>query len=66
MSTVIRNNLPIAFVSDGQRVPDDLHPAGKKRLWLVNQAVECMEASEPLLNERLMAENFAQASSANA
>ena len=66
ISTVIRNNLPIAFLSDGQRVPDDLHPAGKKKLWLVNQAVECMESSDPQVNERIMAESFSAVSYANA
>jgi len=65
ISTVIRNNLPIAFVADGQRVPDDLHPAEKKKLWLVNHAVDCMEASEPQVNERTMAENYTEVSVAN-
>jgi len=65
ISTVIRNNLPIAFVADGQRVPDDLHPAEKKKLWLVNHAVDCMEASKPKVNERTMAENYTEVSIAN-
>lgn len=64
MSTVIRNKLPIAFVSDGQRIPDDLYSASKKKLWLVNQAVQCMEASGPTVNERTMAESFAELSAA--
>ncbi len=66
LSAVIRHNLPVAYIADGQRVPDDLHPAEKKKLWLINQAVECMEASEPRLNERTMAENFAEAGVINA
>ena len=46
ISALIRHDLPLAFVSDGQRVPDDLHSAHSKRLWLVNQAVEaCMATS---------------------
>lgn len=65
ISTIIRHNLPLAYLSDGQRVPDDLHPAEKKRLWLVNQAVECIQASEPQVNERLMAENYTEVSVAN-
>ncbi|MGI9205872.1 MAG: flagellar biosynthesis protein FlhF [Woeseiaceae bacterium] len=65
ISTIIRHNLPIAYLSDGQRVPDDLHPAEKKRLWLVNQAVECIQASEPQVNERLMAEKYTEVSAAN-
>jgi len=65
ISTMIRHNLPIAYLSDGQRVPDDLYPAEKKRLWLVNQAVECIQASEPQVNERLMAEKYTEVSAAN-
>ena len=66
ISTLIRHSLPIAYLSDGQRIPDDLHMAEKKRLWLINQAVECMEASDPRINERIMAENFAEAGLAHA
>jgi flagellar biosynthesis protein FlhF len=65
ISTLIRHNLPMAFLSDGQRVPDDLYRAEKKKLWLINQAVDCMEASEPLINERTMAENYTEVSVAN-
>jgi len=65
ISAVIRHNLPIAYLSDGQRVPDDLYSAEKKKLWLVNQAVECMQASEAKVNERVMAENFIEANVAN-
>ena len=66
LSTLIRNDLPIAFVSDGQRVPDDLHEAEKKKLWLVNQAVECIQSSNPQVDERIMAESFSAASVVNA
>lgn len=65
ISTIIRHNLPLAYLSDGQRVPDDLHPAEKKRLWLVNQAVECIQASEPQVSERLMAEKYTEVGAAN-
>lgn len=66
ISTLIRNSVPFAYVSDGQRVPDDLYAAQKKKLWLVNQAVECMESSEPKVNERMMAENYSAARAAHA
>lgn len=66
MSALIRHDLPAAFFSDGQRIPDDLHSAAHKKLWLVNQAIECMESSCPNVNERTMAENYTQLSSANA
>ena len=66
ISTLTRNNLPFAYLSDGQRVPDDLYSAKKKKLWLVNHAVECIETSEPRVDERFMAENYANAGVANA
>jgi hypothetical protein len=53
-------------LSNGQHVPDDLHAADKKRLWLVNQAIECMEESEPRIDERFMAEKYSQVSVAHA
>jgi flagellar biosynthesis protein FlhF len=65
LSALIRNDLPALWLSDGQRIPDDLHAAARKRLWLVNQAVECMEASNPKIDERTMAENYSQASVAH-
>jgi flagellar biosynthesis protein FlhF len=66
ISTLIRHELGAAWLSDGQRIPDDLHPAEKKKLWLVNQAVECLERSEPRIDERTMAENYGHVSMANA
>lgn len=65
MSTLIRNDLPAAFFSDGQRIPEDLHNAALKKLWFVNQAVECLESSHARIDERTMAENYAQQSVAN-
>ena len=62
ISALIRNDLSALWFSDGQRIPDDLHAAMRKRLWLVTQAVECMQASGPRIDERTMAENYAQAS----
>ena len=66
MSTLIRHNLPAAWFSDGQRIPDDLHCAARKRLWLVNQAVECMHASRARIDERTMSENYSRMNVANA
>ncbi len=60
MSALIRHDLPAAWFSDGQRIPDDLHSAAHKKLWLVNQAVECMECSQPRVDERTIAEDFSK------
>lgn len=66
LGALIRHDLPAAFLSDGQRVPDDLHPAAKKRLWLINQAVECMRSSEIRIDEHMMVERFGTARTAHA
>ena len=66
MSALIRNDLPLAWLSDGQRIPDDLHSAARKKLWLVSQAVECMEASSPRIDEQLMADHYSSKSFAHA
>lgn len=66
ISALIRNDLAATWLSNGQRIPDDLHSAARKRLWLVNQAVECMEASDPRIDEGLMAERYADVSVAHA
>jgi flagellar biosynthesis GTPase FlhF len=38
LSVAIRHALPIAWLADGQRVPDDLSAAPPKRVWLVKRA----------------------------
>lgn len=60
LSAIIRHDLPAAWLSNGQRIPDDLHAAVERRLWLINQAIECMEASDPPVDERLLAERYGQ------
>ena len=66
LGALIRHDLPAAFLSDGQRVPDDLHQAAKKRLWLINQAVECMRSSAINIDEDMMIERFGNARTAHA
>ena len=43
-SVLMKHRLPIAYVGDGQRVPDDFHVARAR--WLVTQAVALMKDSE--------------------
>ena len=38
LSVVIRHALPLAWLADGQRVPDDLSAAPAKRVWVVKRA----------------------------
>jgi flagellar biosynthesis protein FlhF len=66
ISTLIRHDLKAAWFSDGQSIPEDLHAAAHKKLWLINQAVECMESSQPRIDEQIMAEKYSQARIANA
>ncbi|MEO0576196.1 MAG: flagellar biosynthesis protein FlhF [Pseudomonadota bacterium] len=58
LSALIRHELPLAFVCDGQHVPDDLHIAASKRLWLVNRALEYAHESRFKPEEQHMAESF--------
>lgn len=66
LGALIRHDLPIAYVADGQRIPDDLHAASRKRLWLVNQAVDAMRSSEIRISEDMMVERFAGVGAAHA
>jgi len=47
ISALVRHELPLAYVTDGQDVPEDLHWAGGKRFRLIERALELRNA-EPL------------------
>ena len=49
LDAVIRHNLPVAYVSDGQRVPEDLKPARAQDL--VSRAVAMMQDNAALLDD---------------
>jgi len=66
ISAMIRHDLPACWFSDGQRIPDDIYAAARKKMWLINQAVDCLEYAQPQINERTMAETYSEASRANA
>jgi flagellar biosynthesis protein FlhF len=40
LTVALRHALPLAWLADGQRVPDDLHAAPHKRVWLVKRALK--------------------------
>ena len=42
LSALIRSGLPLAYVANGQRVPEDLHFAQARQTWLVKSRVELM------------------------
>jgi flagellar biosynthesis protein FlhF len=47
ISTTLRHKLKIAYVCDGQRVPEDLHAAHQKRVWLVRAALNLKSDAPP-------------------
>jgi flagellar biosynthesis protein FlhF len=58
LSTVIRHRLPIAHVTDGQRVPEDLHAGSARRIWLVRTAAKLLERSQRVPDEARLAQHF--------
>ena len=55
VSALIRQQLPLMFIANGQRVPEDMHPARAAKL--VQQAAQLADSSE-LPGESAMAERF--------
>jgi flagellar biosynthesis protein FlhF len=61
ISAVLRHGLQIAYVCDGQRVPEDLHAAHQKRVWLIRAALQVKERAPRLRNEASLARAFGRA-----
>ena len=58
LSTVLRHHLKVAYVCNGQRIPEDLHASHLKRIWLVRTALELAQRSPPARDEAYFARNF--------
>ena len=58
ISTVLRHKMKIAYICDGQRVPEDLHASHLKRIWLVRSALELGQRSPSSRDEAYFARNF--------
>jgi flagellar biosynthesis protein FlhF len=56
LSALVRAQLPIAYISEGQRVAEDLHPARGHRL--VARAVQLARASGAAADEDLLSRRF--------
>ncbi|HVP35004.1 MAG TPA: flagellar biosynthesis protein FlhF [Steroidobacteraceae bacterium] len=56
LSVLIRARLPVAYVSAGQRVPEDLQPA--RALELVSQAVQLAKSTQATVDEDLLRRRF--------
>jgi flagellar biosynthesis protein FlhF len=60
LSLAIRVGLPIAYLSDGQRVPEDLHLAAPKRFWLMHNAVKLAQHAAVAPDENELAASFGE------
>jgi flagellar biosynthesis protein FlhF len=58
LSLALASGLPIAYLADGQRVPEDLHLAAPKRFWLLHNAVKLTLESKVTPDENDLAEAF--------
>ncbi len=58
LSLMLRGGLPVAYLSDGQRVPEDLHLAGPKRAWLMRQATRLARDDTRAPDESQLARDF--------
>lgn len=58
LSTLIRAGLPLAWVANGQRVPEDLHLLRNRQTWLVKMAVELMRQDPALPGEQEIAQRY--------
>jgi flagellar biosynthesis protein FlhF len=58
MSTVLRHQLPIAYLCNGQRVPEDLHGAHRRGIWLARAAMRLKERTPTPRDEAYLARNF--------
>ncbi|MFK8053575.1 MAG: flagellar biosynthesis protein FlhF [Woeseiaceae bacterium] len=66
MSVAIRHALPLVYLADGQHVPDDIAAAEKRRLWLLNKALEYAKSDRFLPYERDMARRYMMTEQAHA
>jgi len=62
ISTTLRHTLPIAYLCTGQRVPEDLHAAHRRKVWLIRVAMKLREHEPPRPNDGYFARNFGRAS----
>jgi flagellar biosynthesis protein FlhF len=58
LSLAIVSGLPVAYLSDGQRVPEDLHRAAPKRFWLLQNALKLAANGSAAPDEHELAARF--------
>ena len=62
ISTTLRHQLRIAYLCTGQRVPEDLHAAHQRKVWLIKVAMKLKERVAARPDEAYLARNFGRAS----
>jgi flagellar biosynthesis protein FlhF len=58
ISTTLRHRLKIAYLCNGQRVPEDLHSAHRHRVWLVRAAHQLKEKAPAQRDDAYFARHF--------
>lgn len=61
LSTILRHKLRIAYLCNGQRVPEDLHAAYDRRLWLARTAKKLRENAPARLDDGYLTRNLERA-----
>ena len=61
ISTTLRHRLRIAYLCTGQRVPEDLHSAHQRKVWLLKVAMKLKERVPTHADDGYMARNFGRA-----
>jgi flagellar biosynthesis protein FlhF len=60
LSVLIRSKLALAYVANGQRVPEDLHLMRNRQSWLAKMAVQLMRRENRAINTDEMAGRFTE------
>lgn len=62
LTAVMRSDLPLAYLCNGQRVPEDIFHAAPRREWLLKAAAERIQSGRYNVGEDYMARHFAKES----
>lgn len=60
ISTLARHRLPLSWCTNGQRVPEDIHPAHDKQTWLVTTAFRLARGRRSRRDDRIPARRDAE------
>jgi flagellar biosynthesis protein FlhF len=58
LSLILESGLPLAYLCDGQRVPEDLHLASHRRAWIIRTAMEFARSRPPVGGEDELASAY--------